>query len=281
MKKLIFLSLLFLSLNSFAQDVPDSLLREGWNMSGVIGVNLSQTSFSNWTAGGTNSIAYAAYTNLGGLYYSFPWKWKSRLNVIYGRTRLQDVGYRTTDNDIYFESVGSRKIGWPVDPYFALTFRSALTKGYDYSKNSEQQIVNFFDPGYLTEAIGFMYDHNKIITSRLGIAIQQTFAKNFTRYTDDPATSEIEDFKFETGLESVTEVKYEFLPKMTYYSFLRLFTRFKNLDVWDVRWDNIISAKVNDYINVNFNVTLVHEISQTRKTQLREALQLGFAYSLF
>ncbi|MDY0083191.1 MAG: hypothetical protein RBR74_08430, partial [Ignavibacteriaceae bacterium] len=72
-----------------------------------------------------------------------------------------------------------------------------------------------------------------------------------------------------------------FLPNMTYSSFLRLFTRFKALDVWDVRWDNIITAKVNDYINVNLAVTVLHEISQTRKTQLREALQLGFSYSLF
>ena len=68
---------------------------------------------------------------------------------------------------------------------------------------------------------------------------------------------------------------------MTYYSFLRLFSRFNSLDVWDVRWDNIITAKVNDYINVNFSVTVLHEISQTRKTQLRESLQLGLTYSLF
>src|SRR5690606_750338 len=139
--------------------------------------------------------------------------------------------------DIYFESVGSRDIGWAVDPYIAVTFRSALTKGYDYKVDPAVQIVDFFDPGYLTEAIGFTYDKNKIITTRLGIAFQQTFANKFAAfYTDDPATAiEFEYFKFETGIESVTEVKYEFLPNMTYYSFLRLFTRFDALDVWDVR----------------------------------------------
>ena len=68
---------------------------------------------------------------------------------------------------------------------------------------------------------------------------------------------------------------------MLYYSFLRLFSRFNSLDVWDVRWDNSITAKVNEYINVNFNVSVVHEISQTRKTQLRESLMLGLSYSLF
>lgn len=283
MKKLMIAFLAIISFNLFAQDIPDSLLLTGWNPSGVVGLNLSQTAFSNWAQGGTNSLAFSVYTNLGAIYFDHPWKWKNRLNAIYGRTRLESIGYRTTENDIYFESVGSRNIGWAVDPYVAVTFRSALTKGYDYKSDPVVQIVDFFDPGYLTEAIGFTYDKSKIITTRLGIAFQQTFADSFAfLYTDDPETpNEVEKFKFETGLESVTEVKYEFLENMNYYSFLRLFTRFKNLDVWDVRWDNIITAKINKYINVNFAVTVLHEISQTRKTQLREALQLGFSYSLF
>ena len=283
MRRLFLFLFVIITFNNYAQEIPDSLLKDGWNMSGVVGVNLSQTAFSNWAQGGTNALAFAVYTNLGAVYLDAPWKWKNRLNAIFGRTKLEDVGYRTTENDIYFESVGSRDIGWAVDPYIAVTFRSALTKGYDYKVDPAVQIVDFFDPGYLTEAIGFTYDKNKIITTRLGIAFQQTFANKFAAfYTDDPETpNEIEDFKFETGIESVTEVKYEFLPNMTYYSFLRLFTRFDAFDVWDVRWDNIVTAKVNDYINVNLAVTVLHEISQTRKTQLRQALQLGFSYSLF
>lgn len=283
LKRFFALFLIILSLKVSAQDIPDSLLKAGWNMTGVVGLNLSQTSFSNWAQGGTNSLAFSAFTNLGGIYFDFPWKWKNRLSAIYGRTGLENQGWRTTENDLYFESVGSRNIGWAVDPYIAVTFRSAITKGYDYKVDPIVQIVDFFDPGYLTEAIGFTYDKNKIITTRLGIALQQTFADKFAAlYTDDPETpDEIEKFKLETGLESVTEVKYEFLENMTYYSFLRLFTRFDNLDVWDVRCDNLISAKVNEYINVNFAVTVLHEISQTRKTQLRQALQIGFSYSLF
>ncbi|MFZ1517446.1 MAG: DUF3078 domain-containing protein [Ignavibacteriaceae bacterium] len=282
MKKLFLIFFIAMSINSFAQDIPDSMLVDGWNMVGVVGLNLSQTSFSNWAQGGSNSLAFAAYTNLGAIYHSFPWKWKNRLNVIYGRTKLEGSDYRTAENDIYFESVASRNIGWAVDPFVSVTFRSAVTKGYDYSNpDSSVQIVDFFDPGYISEAIGFTYDQNKIITTRLGLAFQQTFSNQFTSYTDDPETPEIEKFKFDTGIESVTEVKYEFLPNMTYYSFLRLFSRFNSLDVWDVRWDNIVTAKVNDFMNVNFSVTVLHEISQTRKTQLREALQLGFSYAIF
>ena len=283
MRKLLILFLIIFTISAYSQDIPDSLLKHGWNMTGMVGLNLSQTSFSNWAQGGSNSLAFAAYTNIGAIYFNDPCKWKNRLNMTYGRSKIGNEGYRTNENDIYFESVASRDIGWAVDPYFSVTFRSSLTKGYDYSvESSGVQIVDFFDPGYLSEALGFTYDQNKIITTRLGVAIQQTFANKITNYTDDPETpNEIEKFKFDTGLESVTEVNYEFLENMKYSSFLRLFTRFNSLDVWDVRWDNIISAKVNDYIQVNFAVTVIHEVSQTRRTQVREALQLGISYSLF
>lgn len=281
MKKFI-LILLFSTTFISAQDVADSLLKQGWNPSGVVGVNLSQIAFKDWTQGGTNALAYTLFSNFGVIYFDNPWKWRTYLKAAYGRTKLEDQGYRTTDNELYFESIVTRKIGWPVDPYFAVTVRSALTKGFEYKSDPAVQIVDFFDPGYVTEALGFQYAKGDVFSSRLGIAIQQTFANKFAAlYTNDPETTELEDFKFDTGIESVTEVKYNFYDNMTYLSFLRLFSRFNSLDVWDVRWDNTIAAKVNNYITVNFNVVLVHEISQSKRTQFKEALNIGIVYSLF
>lgn len=283
MKKFTIFFLMLISVSSFAQDIPDSLLVPGWNPFGIAGLNISQVAFTNWAQGGSNSLAFSAFAKLGAAYLDLPYKWRNKLNLAYGRSKIEDSGFRTTDNAIYFESVLSRQIGWVVDPYLDVTFRSAITKGYNYSADPIEQITDFFDPGYLTEALGFTYDHNKIVTTRLGIAFQQTFANKFAAlYSDDPETpNEIEKFKFDTGIESITELQYEFLPKMTYYSFLRLFSRFDSIDVWDVRWENLITAKINDYFNVNFNMVLLHEISQTRKTQFKEALQLGISYSLF
>ncbi|QQS35632.1 MAG: DUF3078 domain-containing protein [Ignavibacteriales bacterium] len=282
MKKLLLVILMFISVNLFAQP-HDSTLVEGWNPYGVVGLNLSQVAFENWTQGGSNALAFVAYTNLGLAYLNQPWKWKNFLKASFGRTNIEDAGYRTTDNEIYFESVLSRHFGWAVDPYFSVTVRTAITKGYDYKVDPAVQIVNLFDPGYVTEALGFLYEPNANFSSRLGIAIQQTFANDFAAlYSDDPeTTNEIEKLKFETGLESVTGSKIDFMENMQYATFLRLFTRFDKLDVWDVRWDNVITAKVNEYINVNFAVVVVHEISQSRKTQLKEALQIGIVYTLF
>lgn len=281
MKKLILL-VLFSTTFLSAQDVADSLLKQGWNPSGLVGINLSQIAFKDWTQGGTNALAYTLFSNFGVIYFDNPWKWRTYLKSAYGRTKLESQGYRTTDNELYFESIVTRKIGWVVDPYFAVTVRSAITKGFDYKSEPATQIVDFFDPGYITEALGFQYAKGEVFTSRLGIAIQQTFADKFAElYTDDPQTIEIEDFKFDTGIESVSGLVYNFYDNMTYLSSLRLFSRFNSLDVWDVRWDNIIAAKVNNYVTVNFNVVLVHEISQSRRTQFKEALNIGIVYSIF
>ena len=212
-----------------------------------------------------------------------PWKWTNSLKLTYGRSKVGSEGYRTNDNEIYYESVLIRRIGWKVNPYIDATFRTAITKGFDYGSDPALQIADFFDPAYFTEGIGFAYDENGAFKQRIGIAFKQTIADKFASlYSDDPETmNEVEKFKFESGLESVSEVNYEFLENMSYYGYLRLFTRFNKLDKWDVRWDNIITAKVNDYVNVNFNFLLIYEKDQSLKRQIKEALQLGFTYSLF
>lgn len=281
MKKILISIVVFSSL--IIAQPEDSTLTQGWNPFGVVGLNLSQVAFENWTQGGANSLSYVAYSNIGLAYIQAPYKWKNFLKVAYGRTKLEGEDYRTTDNEIYFESVLSRSFGWKVDPFFSVTVRTAITDGYDYKTTPATQIVGFFDPGYVSEALGFIYEPSGIFSTRLGVALQQTFADSFAfMYSDDPETpNEIEKFKLETGLESVTTAKYSFMKNMSYSTFLRLFTRFDAMDVWDVRWDNVITAKINDYINVNFMVVLVHEISQTRKTQYKQALQIGIVYSLF
>jgi len=254
-----------------------------WTPRGVVGLNLSQIAFSNWTQGGENSLSFSFFTHLGLDYIGMPWKWTNSLKITYGRSKVGDQEYRTNDNEIYFESVLIHRFGWIVNPYASGTFRTAVAKGFNYEVIPAQQIVGFFDPAYFTEGLGFAYDEDKGLKQRVGIAFKQTIANKFdTIYTDDPETpNEIENFKFESGLESVTEYELEFMENMSYYGYLRLFTRFNEFDKWDVRWDNIITAKINDYFNVNFNFLLIYEEDQSIKRQIKEALQLGIVYNFF
>jgi hypothetical protein len=266
----ILLITLFLIISIQAQDEGEEKKDTLWTPNGVIGLNLSQ-------------VAFTLFTLLGLDYIGDPWKWKNTLKVTYGRTKVGEQEYRTNDNEIFFESLLSHDLNWEVSPYVGFTARTAVTKGFDYGVDPALQIVDFLDPLYLTQGIGFIYDKVENFTTRLGVGFKQTFAKDFSaRYTDDPETvNEVEDFKFESGIESVTTYKVKFLENMEYYTYLRLFGRFEDISVWDVRWDNILVAKINDYFNVNFNLLLIHDVDETLKSQIKEALQLGISYTLF
>ena len=157
-----------------------------------------------------------------------------------------------------------------------------MGNGFDYKAVPVAQVAAFFDPGYITQSLGFTYNKISFFSTRIGLALQETFTGKYRQYTDDPTTSDkVEAFKLDTGVECVTEGNIPVEDNLIVTSKLRLFSRFNSMDVWDVRWDNTVTAQVTKFINVNMNVLLIYEKSQSLKTQLKESLQLGFTFNLF
>jgi hypothetical protein len=271
---------MFVTLTTFAQTTDT--VKSCWVPSFVTSLGINQIAFSNWVKGGENSIAW---TLMGDFHFDKPsktWSFKNSIKATYGRSKIGGATYRTTDNDLYIENVVSYDLGWAASPFISNSIRTQLASGFDYKVTPEKEIANFFDPGYITQTIGFTYDKYPNIVTRLGLGFQEIITNKFNQYSDDPATKEeVEKFKFETGIESVTDVDYKLDDNIVYKSKLRLFSQFKSLDVWDVRWDNIIAAKVTKYISVNFNYLLVYEKAQSAKTQIKEGLQIGFVYTVF
>jgi hypothetical protein len=102
-----------------------------------------------------------------------------------------------------------------------------------------------------------------------------------TKYTDDPTTTKVETFKFDLGFESVTTSEVTLAQNLVLKSNLRLFSRFKELSVWDVRWDNALIARINDFMNVNLSFLFVYQKDQSKQGQIKQTLQLGIVYTLF
>ncbi|MDP4190201.1 MAG: DUF3078 domain-containing protein [Bacteroidota bacterium] len=281
MKQFLFIFIVLLTSVVYSQNIADSLLNK-WIPKGVSGINISQVSFNNWAQGGDNSILWVLNGEFGLSYYTKAHSLLNNLKLAYGRPKLGGESYRTNDNEFYMENVFSYFVGWVVEPYISNIIRSPISTGYDYKVTPAVKTADFFDPGYVSQSIGFSYSRNKVITTRLGAAFQETFTNKYRQYTDDPSTlDKIEAFKFETGIESVTDLKADLGGNMLIMSELRLFTRFNHMDVWDVRWDNTIVAQVNNYINVKLNFLTLYEKSLSAKTQFKEALLLGFTYTFF
>jgi cytochrome c oxidase assembly protein Cox11 len=51
------------------------------------------------------------------------------------------------------------------------------------------------------------------------------------------------------------------------------------LDEVDIKWDNIFSAKISKYIDVNLNVKLFYDKDISEDRQLKQSLALGLTYT--
>jgi hypothetical protein len=283
LKYLLLLVLFFLSENLTAQEnisKKDTTKFLGWYPKAMIGLNISQIALKNWSQGGDNSMTWISNFNGSLDYYSSnDWKFKNSLILSFGRTKFGEQDFRTNENELYLTSVLSKHVGWTVDPFISNDIRSDLTTGYSYTQNIPVAVAGFFDPAYVTQSLGFTYNKNTVFSTRLGIAIQETFAERFRQYTNDTSISRDKTFKLDTGMESVSNIKFTLAENIIMQSSLRLFTRFESLDVWDVRWETILTGKVNSFLNMNFSYLLIYQKDQSLYTQMKEGLNVGFVYA--
>lgn len=284
MKKLllcIVVILVTMSSTLVAQNQDSIDAAHAWNLSGVMRANASQIYLKDWVQGGENSVAWNVSLELGLDKDWDSWKMKNRLKSIYGMMNMGDQGFRGNENEFYLENLISKKLGWKADPYFSNTVRTVMFDAYKYANEQAEQVSTFFDPGYISQSLGFFYDDKTGFTARMGVAMQESFVNKYRQYLNGGDKNGETTFKLETGVEIVSTLKKKVMDNILYDGSVRLFTRFNGLDVWDVRWDNSITAQINKYINVNFTAIIIHEVSQTRRTQIKQGLQVGFNYLLF
>jgi len=252
-----------------------------WQSKGVVSLNLSQTSLSNWANGGDNAIAVSFLGDFHVDIHSNSWILTNYLKLNAGRSKVGSDVFKVTDNEFILENVLSKNSGWFAKPYASNTIRTQFVNGYNYDVQPEEQVSGFLDPGYLTQELGLIYDQLSWFKSRLGIGFKETITNKFNASSDNPDTKIIERSKFETGISSVSEFNSDIAENINLKSKLSLFGKFENLNYWDVYWDNTLTAKVNSLVNVNINVLVVYNRDESLKTQVKEALQLGISYVIF
>ena len=258
---------------------PDSTLYK-WIPSLIGGINFSQLAFSNWTKGGENTLTWSVNGDFNLEYNNESIGFKTKLKTIYGRTKFDGNDFKTNDNEIYLDQVFSYHAEWKVDPYFSNSIQTQITTGFDYSGDKPNKVADFFDPGIITQSIGFTYDKLSTIQTRMGLAIEETITNKYRKYSDDLDTPlEIEAFKFETGFESVTNTKFKIDKNIIAESSLRLFTRFEEIEVWDVRLDSKWIAKINSWLNVSFKYNFIFKKSESPTAQMKESWQMGITYN--
>jgi hypothetical protein len=264
-----------------AQEKKEEAPQYGWKNAMVGGFNLSQTSFSNWAAGGENSLAWQLNLNFNFTQDMKKTNWANNGKFTYGHTKVSGQASRKSIDEIKLESVFTYKLGIYVNPFVAATGESQFGAGYKYEVGQPSvQISKFLDPGYFRESAGVGYEPNKIVKTRLGVALKQTLTSDYpVPFADDPKTTALEKTRNEIGAESVTDVNWKITETNLLTSKLELFSNLKAVDEIDVKWDNILTSKISKYFNFNVNFLLFYDKDISKKRQIKQAIAVGISYA--
>ena len=274
------LSLLLTESALYSQDEkPADKPQFGWTKKEVVGgINLTQTSFDNWSQGGENTFSWQLNLNFNFTKDEEKFNWANTGKFAYGTSKVGDQETRKSVDEFKLETVYTHKLGVYINPYVAATGETQMMPGYNYSDDSKTKLSDFMDPGYFRESLGVGFEPNKVVKTRLGAALKQTISSDYG-YADDPDTDEIEKTKNEIGAESVTDVSWKVSENSLFTSKLELFSNLKAFDEIDVNWDNLLTAKVSNYVNFNFNIKLLYDKDISKKRQIKQALALGLTYN--
>jgi hypothetical protein len=254
----------------------------GWEKRLVANLNLTQATFDNWAQGGENMLGWQAGLDGKFTHFGPAHDWANTAKLAYGMQKVGSDEARKSVDEINLETVYTYKAGFFVDPYVAATALTQFAKGYEYGDDgsSKTPVSDFLDPGYFTQSAGIGRSYGEMLKSRLGFALKETISKAYG-YADDPETEDkIEETRVEPGMESVTDLALALSETLLFTSELGLFSNLKASNEIDVAWDNLLVAKVHEYVSVSLNVQILYDRDISKKRQIKQSLALGLTYTL-
>lgn len=279
----------------FAQDDDKDKLEDGkWNLKGVTGFNLSQTSLSNWSAGGESAFAGNIYLNGSLTRKSGNWLWSNALAIDYGLTRTESLGTQKVSDKLDFTT----QLGYSTNNKWYYTimgdFKSQFYKGYNYP-DKEHYISKFFAPAYSNISLGVEYRPNENYSVYLSpVAGKLTFVQD--DYLSEQGAFGVDPgdkFRAELGMYLKARAQKKIMENVDFISTVDFFTAYdKKFGNIDVNWDLLISMKINKFLSASINTTLKYdddiknvkkvddvEVKSGPKVQFKEMLGIGVAYN--
>ncbi|MEX1003723.1 MAG: DUF3078 domain-containing protein [Crocinitomicaceae bacterium] len=280
---------------------------EGWAFKGLLSLNGSQVSLTNWNAGGQNSISINSLVSLGAKYTKNKLQWENSINLGYGlqrQGRKNNARWIKTDDKIDLFS----KFGKKASKYWhysaLINFNTQATAGYNYP-NDSVAISRFMAPGYLLAAAGMDFKPTSFFSAFIApFTMKSTFVLDevlsnqgsFGVRPADTSGSVItpgQKVRYEAGGYIRLGYNHELMENIKITSSLSLFSNYlNNPQNIDVQWETLIQFKVNKYISATLSTHLIYDddidiavynddgvqIGKGPRLQFKEVLGVGFAY---
>lgn len=311
MRLLIFFTLALFSISAFAQNTElekklkaKKELEDGWTKGIVSTLTFSQTSLTNWAAGGQNALTFNGLLNIYANYKKGKATWDNTLDIGYGVVRQWNTDeynkskWIKSDDKIDFASKYGQQAfnNW----YYAamINFRTQMTKGFDLNNTL---ISDLFAPAYLLGAIGMDYKPNADFAMFIApLTSKTTFVFNDSLATAGAFGVEAGEFdnngdiktlgsKVRNELGGYLKISFKkaIMENITLTTKADFFSNYlDNPGKIDVNWETLINLKVNKYITFNLTTQLLYDYDvkfeengqETDKVQFKEVFGGGLTY---
>jgi len=264
--------------------------RWNWKQGGLYNFNLSQSSLSNWAAGGDNfNMAFNTYFN----YYVFFKKphqnWDNNIDINLGFIESTSLGGRKNDDRLDLLS----KYGYQIDTsgmWFIsglFNFRSQFFDGFSFSGTKSTLTSSFLSPAYIILSAGFDFKpstHFSIffspLTSRTTLLLNNTLS-SLGKY-GVPAGKKISK---ETGTFITINYNNTIATNILYRGRADLFSNYnqkpENINLY---MTNMFSFKINKYFSASYNLDLIYDdkikifgpLKTSPGLQLKSVIGIGY-----
>lgn len=305
MKKIIVAASFLLGIAAQAQ-VRDST--KNWIKGGDAGLNFSQSSFTNWAAGGENSLSLTVYTNVFSNYKKGENAWDNSLSLAYGMLQSGNTAVRKNEDKIDFTSKYGRYAAKHWYYTALLNAKSQFAPGYNFPDDSTV-ISRFAAPAYVLAALGMDYKtDNGVFTLFISPATLKSTIVNDQQLANagaygveaaeyDTAGVLIKEGKlvrYELGGYIRAQFKKDIAKNVNLASKLELFSNYldrpQNIDL---NWEVLLNMKINKFLTCNVATQMIYdhdipvpvertidgvkEMGTGPRLQFKEVLSLGLS----
>lgn len=247
----------------YSQETPKIDTTKNWTIHGENTFLVNQSSFSNWSAGGINSLAANLILNYDFNYKKDKWSWDNKAIAAYGISKQDGIGMRKNDDRLILNSL----LGYKAAQYWLYTFyanfQTQFAKGYTYDGDTRTKISNAFAPAYLTFGPGIAYkksDNFRVnfspVASRVVMVFDDDLNKDAPAFGVDPG----KNVRFEFGASLDAYYKVNLMENISFENILKLYSNYldKPQNIYTDYTANLF-MKVNKFVTVNAGVQMIYD----------------------
>jgi hypothetical protein len=281
----------------------DTVKKTQWIVTNMARLNMAQTGFFNWSAGGDNSLATNAFFTFTANYKNKNWAWDTKFDTEFGLVYMtkeapESGEWKKSADKIHL----STTFGYTHNDKLYYSFLGELKTQYALSNFKGDYMSTFMAPAYLNLGLGADYKKTEQF-SLFGVSIKDftafvsPFIARFT-FVLNKKLAQTGAFgvdagkyvKEQMGMGAKVSFKMDLMENVQMGTTLNLFTPYVDDFLnFVVDWDMVVHMKINKYLTTTLNMSLKYDekiqavdkngASTGPRVQFKEILGIGVIYS--